>query len=561
MARALLQQPLIQNAVSSIKTRSERQVNLDHLTATFVDPGITVRLENDNNQILYGRRGTGKTHVLKMLERRARELEHLPVYIDINKLGSAAMFNETDRPVHLRALSLFRDMLAEVNNQILEYATSPQNDPPGLVFERLGDLATAMLRSLLVNDTIDYEAAESITNGQSKGTALSLSHAPSLAIKAQADCSSESATKMGVKGHSMPWLSFQELNDALTSVLDASGITRVVILIDEWVGVPYEIQPLVAEFIKRSFFAEPRITTKIGSIEYRSNFSSSLDHNIVLGFELGADIWSALELDDYFVYDRNTDKTVSMFGELLFRHISTEVEVESLRRNLQRGIPQRNGSVEVDSIVRNVLQQVRNSGGHFTREYDVANAEELLHELFANRDAFIELVRAGEGVVRDFINIFSGAFFNAVRRDESKIGIGAVRDAAREWYEQDKAPNVTPTQRVVLQQITDEVVGQRKVRSFLLEKEYEQKEIVRSLFDFRLLHLVHRGYIDEAKPGRRYNVYALDFGAYVELLGTARAPERDLRDRNEIKSDDVIMPFDDRRAMRRVILRPELLTG
>jgi hypothetical protein len=561
MARALLQQPFIQSAVSSIKTRSERQVNLDHLTATFVDPGITVRLENDNNQILYGRRGTGKTHVLKMLERRARDLCHLPVYIDINKLGSAAMFNETDRPAHLRALSLFRDVLAEVNNQILDYATSPQTDPPGLVFERLGDLATAMLRSLLVEETVDYETAESATDDRGETTSLSIGRTPSLSMGTQAGQSSESAVKVGIKGHSMPWLSFQELNDALTSVLDASGITRLVILIDEWVGVPYEIQPLVAEFIKRSFFAEPRITTKIGSIEYRSNFSSPLDHNIVLGFELGADIWSALELDDYFVYDRNTDKTVSMFGELLFRHIATEVEVETLRRDLQRNLPPSDGTIEIDSIVRSVLQQVRTGGRHFARDYDVASSEELLHLLFSDRDAFIELVRAGEGVVRDFINIFSGAFFNAVRRDESKIGIGAVRDAAREWYEQDKAPNVTATQRGVLQQITDEVIGQRKTRSFLLEKEYEQTEIVRSLFDFRLLHLVHRGYVDEANPGRRYNVYALDFGAYVELLGTSRAPERDLRDLDEIKSDDVILPFDDRRAMRRVILRPELLAS
>ncbi len=381
MARTLLQQPLIQSAVSSIKTRSERQVNLDHLTATFVDPGITVRLENDNNQILYGRRGTGKTHVLKMLERRAREMGHLPVYIDVNKLGSAAMFNETDRPVHVRALGLFRDILAEINNQILEYATSPETDPPGLVFERLGDLTTAMSRTFLVDDTVDFEAAESVNDARERAAGLSIGSTPGLSVRGQAARSSETATKIGIKGHSMPWLSFQELNDALTSVLDASGITRIVILIDEWVGVPYEIQPLVAEFIKRSLFAEPRITTKIGSIEYRSNFSSSLDHNIVLGFELGADIWSALELDDYFVYDRNTDKTVSMFGELLFRHIATEVEVEILRRNLQTNLRrQGDHEIEIDSVVRSVLQQVRAGGRHFASEYDVANSDELVHE-------------------------------------------------------------------------------------------------------------------------------------------------------------------------------------
>jgi hypothetical protein len=53
-----LQDPVIQSAVSRVQVRAERQENLGQLVETFVDPGISVQLENNNNQILCGRRGT-----------------------------------------------------------------------------------------------------------------------------------------------------------------------------------------------------------------------------------------------------------------------------------------------------------------------------------------------------------------------------------------------------------------------------------------------------------------------------------------------------------------------
>ncbi len=63
---------LVRHAVGSLLERSERQVDLEHVAATFVDPGIAMRLDNNNNQILYGRRGTGKTHALRVLQRNAQ---------------------------------------------------------------------------------------------------------------------------------------------------------------------------------------------------------------------------------------------------------------------------------------------------------------------------------------------------------------------------------------------------------------------------------------------------------------------------------------------------------
>jgi DNA replication protein DnaC len=58
------------SAVSNIKQRSERQpdVNMLRRTPDVRRDGVFPQLNNANNQILYGRRGTGKSHVLRILE-------------------------------------------------------------------------------------------------------------------------------------------------------------------------------------------------------------------------------------------------------------------------------------------------------------------------------------------------------------------------------------------------------------------------------------------------------------------------------------------------------------
>jgi Cdc6-like AAA superfamily ATPase len=86
-----LHDPVVQRAVSGVQLRSERQEDIEQLVSTFVDPGISVQLQNDNNQILYGRRGTGKTHVLKVVQAAAgANAQTLALYIDMRTLGSSS---------------------------------------------------------------------------------------------------------------------------------------------------------------------------------------------------------------------------------------------------------------------------------------------------------------------------------------------------------------------------------------------------------------------------------------------------------------------------------------
>ncbi len=109
-------------AVSRILQRSERQEDLQKLLDTFVDVGILPQLDNQNNQILYGRRGTGKTHVLKVLSSQLREeKKNTVVYIDARTLGSTSQFSDPNVPIPQRCLALFRDLLGVIYNSLLEH--------------------------------------------------------------------------------------------------------------------------------------------------------------------------------------------------------------------------------------------------------------------------------------------------------------------------------------------------------------------------------------------------------------------------------------------------------
>jgi hypothetical protein len=81
--------------------------------------------------------------------------------------------------------------------------------------------------------------------------------------------------------------------------------------------------------------------------------------------------------------------------------------------------------------------------------------------------------------------------------------------------------------------------------------------MVQRLFDSRVLHQMQRGYADKGNPGVRYNIYSLDYGTYVDLLGTSGEPQIELI--SDSTEGDVIVPFDDKRSIRRIVLNKTIL--
>lgn len=54
------------------------------------------------------------------------------------------------------------------------------------------------------------------------------------------------------------------------------------------------------------------------------------------------------------------------------------------------------------------------------------------------------------------------------------------------------------------------------------------------------------------------NIYTLDYGTYVDLMGTSRPPQVDFLE--EGSEEDLVVPFDDRRSIRRIVLNEAVLS-
>jgi hypothetical protein len=111
----------------------------------------------------------------------------------------------------------------------------------------------------------------------------------------------------------------------------------------------------------------------------------------------------------------------------------------------------------------------------------------------------------------------------------------------------------------LLNWIVDEVIRGKRARSFLVNQKDVSDPLLLSLFDARLLHVVRRGYSAQDYPGERFGIYAIDYGTYVDLIGTKAEPIREaLFDLPETSDSDsaasVEVPAQDLRAIRRTIL-------
>lgn len=517
----------IARAVSNIKQRAERLLDDETVVNTYVEVGILDQIANTNNQIIYGRRGTGKTHLFRYLESELKKsAKNVVVYVDCRTLGSAAEYSDASAPMQRRSMSLFKDIIEEVGNRILNYII--EEAPPNSE-ESLNALESLWQSTVFKNEeTSAKEITERTLDKASSNSGASLSvGVKDIALK-MGSAESEAVDVERTAKFTIPGgekILFPDLNRSLKKLGELSGI-NVFVMFDEWSALPIDLQPLLAEFLKRSFLPVSQTTIKIAALEYRSQFSKRDDGDNLIGFELGSDIASSLDLDDYYVYDRNPEAIIKNFAEILYRHVKAELD-------------------------SNYLESV----------YKIENSTDFLSTLLTDRANFEELVRASEGVIRDMMNIFNFAFFDSLKRGRTKIDKKSIVESSRLWFERDKSQNLDDDLNEVLRRIVDEVIGKKKARSFLIARDLEKNDKIQRLFDARVIHLITRGYADKDNPGSRYNVFGLDYGTYVDLINTNKQPELNFVSTEERgEGEDIVVPFDDKRSIRRIILTDAILS-
>ena len=101
-----------------------------HLIESFVDIGpLFTLLSNRDNQILFGRRGTGKTHIFAFLADQMNNSGHIALHLDMRTIGSTGgIYSDSSLPLQERATRLLVDTLCAIHDGILTEIIERDNE-------------------------------------------------------------------------------------------------------------------------------------------------------------------------------------------------------------------------------------------------------------------------------------------------------------------------------------------------------------------------------------------------------------------------------------------------
>lgn len=512
----------INNIFLKLSKRAET-LDSDYLVKTFVNVGpLFTILSNKEHEIIYGRRGTGKTHALLYLNDTLKETD-ISIYIDLRTIGSnGGIFSDSNISIKERASRLLIDTISFIIEKIIDHVIEDEGGFFDLSkVSPLADRVWGSINEIKIESEI--EKTEISENNETLGEAKSRNFKISpeeISYARNKDESSNNENKKSIetkiKGnleHRIHFASLFKNLKALTEELKKD----VWIIFDEWAEIPQELQPYLAELLRRTILPNSNFIVKIAAIEQRTNMSITDSNSNRIGIEIGADIATTQNLDEYMVFDNDEEKSKIFFKELIFHHF--------------KNISTNEGSKQ-----------------------SISNSDILINQAFSQANSFTEFVRASEGIPRDAINILSLA---STKAGDNKISMENVRNAARTWYNRGKEKAISSNENAheLLRWIIDEVIGNRTARAFLLQVNYKDK-LIDYLFDSRVLHIIKENISGKDTPGMRYNVYCIDYGCYVDLLNTKNAPKglfEVLEDEQDTEKF-IEVPKTDYRAIRRAIL-------
>jgi len=478
---------------TALARRAERVLDDDRLHAAFVEADYFSAACGKESGVVFGRRGAGKTHTLLEMARRVRCDGGIPVFVDMRSLGSnAGIYDNPQTPFASRAGRLLVDLVETVHENLFQAALtegahglSDNLHQLGPALDLLGEAATQIRVTGTL--TVNRGSTAKVGSTTSRKAAARLARR---GLRADVEASSGRQAETGVsvevtrQGTEDFYLHMGELERAVRKVCAALGGRELWLLLDEWSeGVPLELQPVLADLLRRSFLRSSRVTVKVMAIEHRSIFRKRTGTGGYVGLELGADTAETVVLDASLTIGDDAGRACEFLRRMLGEHF------------LQ---------------VANELGQDR--AGTTPSQVIAASFQP---------NAFDTLVLASEGNPRDAMNLVSKAARSA--RD----GTMSERDvllAARDYFWNTKHKNIEgerATENLFRRLITRSL--ERRRRTFLVDRLDEQRGLYNRLYDQRLIHLIRSGIRITAGSGA-YDGYAVDFGSYADrvLAGTLR---------------------------------------
>lgn len=431
------------------------------------------------DQIIYGRRGTGKTHLLKALQEKllADDQKYLPVYIDLRTFKPTL---ESDNDLYY-ALIIFQEIVVEVLKCVYvnldylyqEYTVEQQK----IIIDPQRRKISALLEKFNRNfDGKSFtkmgETGFRVNEVKKLATNLKIAKIPELFGSKEVNKEIES------EDEKIKYISFSDMSDAISQLLEAVDIDRIFCLLDEWSEIPETSQYILAEFLKRTFVPK-KVTLKIAAIPNRTQLISENR----IGLEDGGDIFG-YPLDNRYIYELYPEITKAFFNELLYKQLY---------------------------LMDPQLYEI------FYDNKEKRPVHNFINIFLANQ-ALREILIASAGIPRDFLNIFISAYnIFFTKTNNRHLVVADIRNATVEWYGVDKKKTVDANSnaKLLLDKIINDILITKKRCHFLIPEKYEKVKELNDLIDLRVIHLRKRGISHKGNKGVVYNVYYLDYACYT----------------------------------------------
>lgn len=476
---------------------------------------------SENNEIIFGRRGTGKTTVLKGLSYYVNQMPHedenfcYAIYIDMedivpNKIEFASLPENYSREVYrlillkiIERFYNFYDRISQNNSyyNLVFYSSSEIEDIADTILkldETVKEGSTFLSGKESTNnsieETVKSNKKELMINGHSQNRSLFLNL--SAAIKNSFTNTHSNTVSVSKKFEYT--ININEIRKLFSKLLLFCKIENLFLCFDEFTivdkDIPQSIQIEIAQLIKDTFFRDEHITVKISSLWNKEKMQRRYFGTDRRGMELGNDIKSSVDLDEIFFNSSLNAET--FFAELLGNILLSNFSLQNYNRHL--------------SSTDNIVKQ---------REISINAGNTMIDKLFKTRNAYYQMVCGSQGIPRVFGNLLINCIANTDKLNELQITFNDVQESIISNYLQSVTKKLP--EGMELLHIIEEFISNNKTRFFLINiKDYKKiQHQIEGLVDANALHQYPSSNMDR-KLRHRYKLFLVHYGNYIEALKT-----------------------------------------
>lgn len=436
---------------------------------TYIDPrNFKSRIILKQNHIIFGRRGAGKSSLIKTLIENNNK-NYLYSYTNLEDLKDISFPN-----ILIHVLNRFNTDISKQLKQDIKFYNLRKHNKVKKICKELNNAIEKFNKQIPNPDSFDEDIKT--TNSSSSTTNINVktksfegggrnSDSSNIEIEKRININKLESLKNGIP----------ILKIAIKKVQECNPDKPIFIILDDFYFLKKQVQIFFIDFFHR-LTKDTNLFLKVASIRHRSKIYAKIQESH-FGTEIGHDI-----------HEIDLDYNLNRFAEL-------------------------------KDFMRSLIETCSSS----------CNVNFNLDDIFSP-GAFNQLCMASGGVPRDFLTLFVKVSNNYDSTSNRKISKTNITEAAIQNMASKNSSLGTDSAdekellETYLSFIKDKILKVKKTNMFLvsnneIEKHTQARQAIKELVDLRMLHLVETDTsASGGKGGQRYSAYMIDIGLYLSSL-------------------------------------------